>query len=319
MTITRKTLTVSLTAAAGSVALACAVVAMASNSATHEDSRRSSTAAVNDSRPELRNAGAAPTDTVAAGTTFVGVVLPEQAIDVAAPQAGQVKAVHVALGEVVEAGQTLVSLSVEQANLELNRAVAEREAARAALQHARIEHAHDVEESQRSEQLAHEGLATAAQLAEARFKLSSARALTAEAEARLAERSARAQQLAALRDQASVAASFRGRVAARYVQAGSLVAAGAPLLRLISDDAVLLRFAIGEELTPLPLGSQVEIIPDELPGAPLRAKVVRVSPEIDGASRMRALEAVPLDPNRVVTLGLLGAMVRVRARAESEP
>lgn len=249
-----------------------------------------------------------------AAEAFVGVLLPEHAADVSAQQAGLVRAVHATLGQVVEHGQLLVSLAVEQAALDHTRAVAEREAARAALARARIESSHAASEAERSDRLAQEGLTTHEQRSQAHFELEQSQILAAEAEARLRERTARAEQLAALRDQGRVVASFRGRVAARYVSAGTLVAAGTPLLRLISDDAVLLRFAVPEHAVGLNVQNRVTLVPNEHPELKFAADVVRVSPEIDAASRMRTVEAIPTDPKTLVARGLIGAIMSVRLR-----
>jgi RND family efflux transporter MFP subunit len=307
-----KTVTLMVTAAAGLTGFGC--VALLSSLAG--PSLASATGAAPTARAESARAaelGSSQRQAAATEQAFVGVLLPEQATDIAAPQAGLVKVVHVALGQLVEPGQLLVSLSVEQATLELTRATAEREAARAALARARIEQEHAVEEELRSQQLAREGLLTQEQLAAARFKRGSSRAQSAEAEARLQERAARAQQLAVVRDQASVTARFRGRVAVRYTTPGAHVPAGAPLLRLISADAVLARFAVPEDVTKLRPGSLVALLPSEQPETRLLARVLRVSPEIDAASRMRTLEAAPLEPAEVVERGLVGAIVSVRS------
>lgn len=270
-------------------------------------------------RPELQLPADAAAPSVA--DPYLGVLLPEQAADVVAPQAGLIECMHAALGEIVNAGQLLVSLSIQQAALDHDRAVAERDAARAALERARFERTHAQEESERNQSLAREGLVTQEQLAQARFKLSETRALEAEAEARLAERSARAAQLRDLRDQTRVAASFRGRVAVRYVSAGARVAAGTPLLRLISDGAVLLRFAIPEQDTSLQVGSEVELTPVEHPELCFRARVQRIAPEIDAASRMRTVEAQPTaaDAAQLTEAGLLGAITNVRIATGAAP
>lgn len=270
--------------------------------------------------PATRSAQLQELETVlpeVAAAEYIGVLVPEQAADVVAPQAGMINTLHAALGEVVNAGQLLVSMSMEQASLEHQRAVAERDAARAALDRARNEQSHAFEESERNQSLAGEGLVTQEQLAQARFKVGETRALAWEAESRLAERAARAEQLLVLRDQTRVTASFRGRVAVRYLSAGARVAAGTPLLRLISDGALLVRFAVPEQDTQLQVGSSVELVPVEQPEHSFSARVQRIAPEIDSASRMRTLEAVPLqsDTLQLTEAGLIGAIVRVRPLA----
>jgi RND family efflux transporter MFP subunit len=281
--------------------------------------RAAASAAEAPRRPELQLPGDAALPSAATGP-YVGVLLPEQAADVVAPQAGLIEGMHAALGEIVNAGQLLVSLSIQQAALEHERAVAERDAARAALDRARFEQTHAQEESQRNQSLAGEGLVTQEQLAQARFKSSESRALSAEAESRLAERSAHAEQLRALRDQTRVTASFRGRIAVRYVSAGARVAAGTPLLRLISDGAVLLRFAIPEQESALQVGSSVELVPALHPELSFQAVVQRIAPEIDAASRMRTVEALPTaaDSAQLTEAGLIGAIVNVQLRSGEE-
>jgi RND family efflux transporter MFP subunit len=306
----RKMLTVLFTSAAGVTGL-CSAATLLSSTADHAQASAQTTVALAlDPAPVQRRS-----QRQQPSAAFVGMLLPEQAVDLAAPQAGRVEALHVALGEVVERDQLLVSLSIDQATLDVTRAAAEREGARAALARARLEQSHAVEEAERSQQLAAEGLATSEELAQARFKSSESRALLAEAEARLQERSARAAQLAALREQTRVLARFHGRVAVRYVSPGTLVAAGTPLVRLISDDAVVLRFAIPEQVSDLRVGSRVTIVPDEHKELSFEANVVRVAPEIDSASRMRTLEAAPLDAQKIIEHGLLGAIVSVRPSA----
>lgn len=255
---------------------------------------------------------------VGSADRYLGVLLPEQASDVIAPQSGLIEGMHAALGEIVNAGQLLVSLSIQQAALEHERAVAERDAARAALERTRIEQAHAQQEAERNQRLASEDLVTREQLAQARFHLSETRARAIEAESRLAERNARAQQLLALRDQTRVRASFRGRVAVCYVSAGARVEAGTPLLRLISDGTVVLRFAIPEQETSVQAGSVVELVPAEHPELSYRATVQRISPEIDAASRMRTVEAMPssTDATALTEAGLLGAIAQVRLLTE---
>ncbi|HKU39621.1 MAG TPA: efflux RND transporter periplasmic adaptor subunit [Polyangiales bacterium] len=295
---------------AGVVALALSSAALLSSSA---EPAQAAAEAPQQQLAEAQPSAAQPERAlVQEAERFVGVLLPEQAADVSAQQAGIVRALHVALGEVVKQGQPLVTLDVEQATLDHTRAVAEREAARAALARARIEHSHATLEAERSEQLAHEGLTTHEELAQARFKLKQTLALASEADAHLKERSARAEQLLALRDQGSVTASFRGRVAARYVSPGTLVTAGTPLVRLISDAAMLLRFAVPEHVAELAAGRGVVFVPEERPELSFAASIVRVAPEIDAASRMRVVEALPADPEQLIAHGLVGAIVAVR-------
>lgn len=308
----KQRLILSCTSAAGTLALTLAAATLWSSA---PDPAQAATQAPAQLQPAAPVPAEQPKKAEPDAEVLVGVLLPEQAADVSAQQAGVVRELHVALGEVVKPGQLLVTLAVEQATLDHTRAVADREAARAVLGRARVEHAHAVLEAERSEQLAQEGLTTHEELAQARFKLKQTQALASEADAHLQERIARAEQLLALRDQGSIKASFRGRVAARYVSAGTLVSAGTPLVRLISDAAMLLRFAVPEHAGELKAGRGVTFVPQERPELSFEAHVVRAAPEIDAASRMRVVEAVPADPQSIIAQGLVGAIVSVQLQS----
>ena len=245
---------------------------------------------------------------------YVGVILPGQASDVIAIHAGTVEQVHVALGDRVEQGQLLVSMSVEQARLDRVRAEAESAAARAALARAEVEQEHASTEAKSTRRLAGEGLASEQEASEARFRLRQSRNLAAEAQSLVKERDARAEQLRAIEEDANVSANFAGVVAVRYADAGAQVGAGAPLLRLISDGDLVVRFAIPERdgEPELQIGQPVFVEPGESQREAFRATVVRLSPEIDSASRMRTVEAVPDDQKAVSERGWVGSIVTVR-------
>ncbi len=249
--------------------------------------------------------------------SYLGVILPAQATDVAAPHAGAVDKVYVTLGDRVQEGQLLVGMSVEQARLERVRAEAERSAAEAAFARAQVEQQHAGAEAVRAGQLEVEGLMSKEAAALARFKQRQSRILTAEAESVLKEKRARADQLRALEQDADVRASFAGRVAARYVDPGASVARGAPLLRLIGEDQLILRFAIpeGGEPAGLRLGQRVQ---GEGTDQRFHGTVVRVAPEIDSASRMRVVEATLEDPQQLTAHGLIGSIVSVHALAAAD-
>jgi hypothetical protein len=77
----------------------------------------------------------------------------------------------------------------------------------------------------------------------------------------------------------------------------------------------VLRFAIPEQMAALRQGAVVDLVPVEHPHLSFTARVVRVAPEIDAASRMRTVEAAPLDAKQLTEAGLIGAIVQVRPRA----
>lgn len=249
---------------------------------------------------------------------YVGVFVSAHAADVVAEVDGAVEDMLVALGDRVKNGQSLVRLSVEQAHLDLVRAKAEQQAARASLKYAEIEEKHAEQRAKRLGTLVDEGLASQEELSQARYEAAEARVQVAQAKSLLQERAARTTQLRSIAQGAEVEASFDGVVAIRYVDAGTRVAPGTPLLRLISEQELLLRFAVPEH-AGLSVGQSVRVESTTGERKVLGAKVVRLAPEIDSASRMRTIEALPDDPKEVVAAGLVGAIVVVRQRPTATP
>jgi len=249
---------------------------------------------------------------------YVGVFVSAHAADVVAEVDGVVEDMLAALGDRVKNGQSLVKLSVEQAQLDLTRAKAEQQAARAALKYAQIEQRHAVARAKRLRKLVDEGLASEEELSKARYEVAETKVQVAQARSVLEERGARTNQLRAIARGAEVEASFDGVVAIRYVDAGTRVAPGTPLLRLISQQELLLRFAIPEHVE-LRVGQPVVVESTTGERRRLHAKVVRLAPEIDSASRMRTIEAQPDQPKEVVAAGLVGAIVVVRQQKRAAP
>ena len=125
--------------------------------------------------------------------------------------------------------------------------------------------------------------------------MSQARARIAQLEARLAS--------------SRILAPFDGRVARRYLDAGANAAAGTPVVRLISSQALLSRFAVPPDRASIPLGAEVRI-EIETPRLVLSGSVERVAPEIDAASQMVFVEALISDTSQELNV-TSGALARV--------
>ena len=247
------------------------------------------------------------------GQPLTGVLVPAKASEVVSPNSGTVEEVAVSLGEEVESGQLLVRMASEQAHLDLVRAEADQTAASASVERARVEVRHAAAQQRQSARLAREGLASREELSQARFRVAESRVRLREAESVLAERKARTTQLMALEHETAVTANFAGRIAQRYVDPGTRVEAGRPLLRLISTKELLLRFAIPETAptAQFAIGQRVQVTAKEDKQARFVARIVHVAPEIDSDARMRFVEASPDDPDAILRSGLVGALMEV--------
>jgi multidrug efflux pump subunit AcrA (membrane-fusion protein) len=156
------------------------------------------------------------------------------------------------------------------------------------------------------------GVAPEEQLSDARFQSAIAGARVSTAESQRREQSARVDRLRTLEADAFVRAPFSGTVAARYVDPGSAVAAGAPLVRIVSDGPPTLRFAAPERSrAQLGLGTRVTARLRTAPALTLEAEVERIAPEVDPASRLLIVEARARISAPELESQVLGAMFDV--------
>ncbi len=249
---------------------------------------------------------------------FTGYVEAEL-VRVSAPQPGWVETLRVREGDVVEAGQVLFDLDAEQQELALNEAEARLGAAgaqaedasrgarpaeiaqlQAQLEDARAQLVNAEAELRRAEPLAQTGALAQARLDDAVAVRNSAQARVHAAEkavsvARLAARegvrdAAEAQRGAARAaaeqalwqlGQRHVEARVGGRVERIAYRTGEFVAAGAPVVTLLPEDALKVRFFVAQERLPaFEPGTEVAVRADGL-SAPVVAVVSYVAREAE--------------------------------------
>jgi RND family efflux transporter MFP subunit len=235
----------------------------------------------------VRNGGRAEAAARRAG--FVGVVLARQAVTVAAEADGRLASVAVRSGDAVRSGQELAALSTEELHEELIVVQATVSAARSEQRRAELEldRAHD----RRARRELHPELYPEEELASARNAEQEAVAALDSAKARVAEEVGHQRQLETRLQHAVLRAPIDGRVALRYLDAGALVHSGTPVVRLISANDFMLRFAVPpEQAGAIRQGEAVEVRLDSLPLV-LAGRVSRVTPRIDPASQMIFVEA----------------------------
>lgn len=221
---------------------------------------------------------------------WIGVVLPLEAVDVAAQTAGRLERVSVRVGQQVDAGDPLAAVDpstaqqaflIAEAELRVAEAELARAAARSHQEAARLERRSTTPSLWSEEELAAMGVE--ARTAEAEHKASAARVEKARATL---------EQLRQSLKELDIRAPFAGRVALRYLDPGAVVAPGVPIVRLVSEDALLVRFAVPpEELEHVHLGDTVRVT--DVQARPIgTATVQRLSPEIDLAAQRLFAEAV---------------------------
>jgi len=218
--------------------------------------------------------------------TAVGTLEPEARVAVAGQGEGLVVDVTVREGDVVAAGELLVRLDDRELRAQLAEARAVAEEADAA--------------RRRSDSLRASGLLSEAEEDEAR------------AAARIA--AARVEVLETRLSFTRVTAPVAGTVVVRRVEVGDHAAPRSALVELAAGDGLLLRVPVSElEVVHLARGDSARITVDALPQLALDARVVRVFPSADPATRQVTVELRVDHPPPAVRIGFLA-----RARLDLE-
>ena len=259
--------------------------------------------------PWLIFASLLPGRALAEAPRWIGVVLPLEAVDVGAQTAGRLDEVAVRPGSEVEVGQLLARIDSRTAEADRKIAAAELEMAEAELARSAVRSRQESNRYERRSSTAE--LWSEEEISSTEVEARSAEAEKEAAEARVERAKATVEQLDSALQELEIRAPFDGQVSIRYLDPGAIVSSGSAIVRLVSSEALLVRFAVPpEELGALSLGATVEVIGDDSPLG--QAVVRRISPEIDLASQRIFVEAL-LDPLtlRFRPKGGLGVVVRV--------
>ena len=220
---------------------------------------------------------------------FLGVVLTGESVDLAAKFPGKLEAVHVQVGDRVTHGQPLARLDMRSlkddlamAEAGLHAAVAEEHKSSLELSQARERHA-------RRAPLADSGGISAIspeELSNSHYQKQLAATHVESAKAAVLEKRARVDQLKAALADAEIRAPFDGVVAARMLDPGAVVAAGTPIVHLISEGELRVRFAVPEEqkariAVGVPVRVQIKSMNMALGGS-----IQHIAPEVDTAAGM---------------------------------
>jgi RND family efflux transporter MFP subunit len=206
-----------------------------------------------------------------------GSLIAHDRADVVPNVPGKVLEVLVERGARVKLGDPLVRLDVREAKLDVREAkanLAGLEAAQALADTtcARTETLH------------------------ARGVISNAEVERDEAACRQAEQNVRAAKVRAQSASKAISdgiirAPFDGTVAERKVSPGEWANLGATMLTLVEDGPLRAELELSEAASVhVGLGTEVELVAVALPDKPVRAKVTRIAPELDPASRTRVAE-----------------------------
>ena len=225
------------------------------------------------------------------GPGFLGVVIAEGSVDVAARFDGRLRGVEVQVGDRVRRGEVLARLEEQPLRHELSITEADLRAARAEEDVARISLAEARESLERGggDRLVGLGAVSAEEQARLRFAEQRAQARLETASAQVQRHQARVEQLRLQLSEAVLTAPFDGRVSMRYLDPGALVKAGQPVVHVLGEAQRKVRFGVPEEHR-LEVGMPVLLQVRGEEGL-LSGRVEHVAPEVDTASRLVLLIA----------------------------
>jgi HlyD family secretion protein len=215
-------------------------------------------------------------------------------VEIAPTLAGRVERVMAAEGSLVAAGDVLVEMDTDELSAALDRAKAEVAVARQAKAEAEAMVVQRQSEQRRAAReldrgrrlLAGQNISksvfeereTSHEVAEA--VLGAARARVATADSQIAAAEAEVRRIEAQIADSTLFAPMPGRVLYRLAEPGEVVAAGGPILTLLSLENVYMEvFLPAREAGLLPIGAEARIVLDALPDFAIPAAVSFVSPE----------------------------------------
>jgi len=223
----------------------------------------------------------------AAADGYVGVLLSGGAVDISPQSDGLLVKVYVRLGDRVERGGLIARLDDRAVRRDLAMAQATLQAAQAKTGKARLDQQNAQSKVQRRE--GSPDLVSQEDLETAKHNVLAGKAQVEISEAEVAEQRARVRQLTERLAAAEIRASFPGHVALRYVDQGTTVRAGQPLVRLLSDQDFRVRFAVPPEASAaVTVGRAFRFRVDSKGGVP--GAISHVAHEIDTAAQMIFVE-----------------------------
>jgi len=272
-----------------------------------ESNRASERAATNATVPLTH---ALPKVQTAVSEGYVGVVVGRYSADVAPRFAGTVREVHVRLGDRVRKGSLLAIIDLptmrsELRNAEVGLRTVDIERERAAVE---LEAAEDY--LARRLALGRDALASAEDIATARYRKQLAAVRLESTRAGSAEKRSRIDQLRKDAADAELRAPFDGLISVRYVDPGASVTSEMRIVRIISADDLIVRFAVPEsKASSLAIGHRIEALVGDQ-NIVLHGKVEKIAPEVDAASRMIVVEAT-IDAPQLDGAVIAGVIARV--------
>jgi len=224
---------------------------------------------------------------------------------------GYVRSWRVDMGDHVEAGELLAELDTPELAREMDQAAAALAQADAGILQAEATLAYSRSTLERHSSLASLGLTSQQELEERKAQASVSAANVRVAETERRARAAQLQRLEQLASFARVVAPFTGSVAARSVERGSLVSAGAdsPLFEIVAIDPVRVFIQVPQSLVQgVQPGIPAQLELSEFPGVSFAGVLTRSSGTLDAQSRTMKVEVRVPNPDAKLLPGMYASV-----------
>ncbi len=225
---------------------------------------------------------------------FIGVTIARNAIEVAAPFEGRLEAVYVNLGDRLKLGDRIARLNSDSINRELAISRASLLAAEAEERRTQLALTEAEDRLSRRRTLAAEGLLSREEVVSAELQVKMASSNLDAAKARVAEQNARIAQIKDSLNNADLRAPFAGTVASRFANPGSTVHSGSPVISLIREEDLWIRFAAPQaRVAAFKRGSIISVDIEAFSGSDISttAVVEHIAPAVDAVSQLLFVEA----------------------------
>lgn len=242
--------------------------------------------------------------------TFTGTLDAHSQFVVAPKINGRVEKLSVDIADPVTPGQVVVTLDSDEYVQAVERAKAELEVENASLNEARSLLKIAQRELTRLKRLSERGNVSESQLDAARSDELAKQAMVAVSQARIARAAADLASARIRLGYTQIRADWEGGdhnrvVAERFVDAGETVSANAPLLRIVELNPITAVFFVTErDYAYVKPGQTAELATDAYPQQRFQAKVVRVAPVFQTATRQARVELEVENPQQWLKPGM---------------
>ncbi len=243
---------------------------------------------------------------------FIGVIVARRQVAVSLPVPARVEEMRVEVGDFVAEGAVLATLQTEELDAELEAADSALREAQAIAAQARVALRTARQEVRAVEKLVRAQAAASNQLRDARSARAQGQAELERSLAGIERHRTVRDQLAQLRERATLRAPLAGHVAARRFDAGATVAAEQPIVELMSQERDL-RFAVRPERAPaFVVGAPVTA---HLGATSWQASITSVAAVVDSASQLIFVQA-QIGNAATTELPPVGTVVEVQPPAQ---